>query len=123
MRTRSDIGRCTSNGPCHTHAAESNRSDVGCSLCNQLAIRAMSPARHSVGHDCRKQGFDRSKECYGDGIRQDNIILASRMPEGSVPVTCAEFSEPRSDSRNIEIEKVGHKAVVATAMSSPGHLV
>ena len=70
MRAGPHIGRGAGDGAGGADAAEQRGADVGEALRDQLAVGAVAPPGHAVGHHRRQQRFDRAEQREGDGVRQ-----------------------------------------------------
>ncbi len=63
--TGAHIGGGAGYGAGNADAAKQARDDVRDTLCHQLAVRAMPPARHTVGDHSGEQAFDAAEQGEG----------------------------------------------------------
>ena len=70
-RPGADVRRRSGNGAGDANAAEQAGCDVRHALGDQLAIRAVPPPGHAVGHRCGEQRFDRAEQGERKSVGQN----------------------------------------------------
>ena len=122
VRAGAHVGRGARDRAGDADAAEQRRRDVRDALRDQLAIRAVAPAGHAVGHDGREQRLDRAEQRERDGARQHRLHLGKaelrQRRHRQAARECRRTAVPMVATGKCQQRRRG--AAPATAISMPG---